>query len=130
MEALHENERISRLTMIGPDVRPAFVSDKAAYRARLDRTMRQSDIVKVSGADLGWLLPGKRDTVGAGNAVSAGFLGNLHEREALEGEGSVSVDREALEAALEYGVAAGGFAVTRAGGTTAVKRGRDLTNDD
>lgn len=161
MEALQERERLGRITMLDPNVRPAFISDEAAYRARLDRMMRRADIVKVSDEDLEWLLPGEQslrrkmrsildlgpslvvatkgsegataatisgvevsmpanavrvvDTVGAGDTFNAGFMAKLSERGALEVEHLPTVDREALEAALAYGVAAAGVAVTRAG---------------
>ncbi|MEO1776000.1 MAG: carbohydrate kinase [Pseudomonadota bacterium] len=62
MEALHERERQGRVTMLDPNIRPAFVRDEGSYRARLDRMMQRSDIVKVSDEDLDWLLPGKYPT--------------------------------------------------------------------
>ncbi|MEO1723323.1 MAG: carbohydrate kinase [Pseudomonadota bacterium] len=161
MEALHERERRGRITMLDLNVRPAFISDEAAYRARLDRMMRRADIVKVSDEDLDWLLLGEQsvarkmqsildlgpflvvatrgsegataattsgmevavpakpvrvvDTVGAGDTFNAGFLAKLDERGALEAERLRALDREVFQAALAYGVAAAGFAVTRAG---------------
>ncbi|MEO1315318.1 MAG: carbohydrate kinase [Pseudomonadota bacterium] len=59
METLHEREREGRVIMLDPNVRPAFVRDEGAYRARLDRMLRRSDIVKISDEDMDWLLPGK-----------------------------------------------------------------------
>ncbi|MEL6198006.1 MAG: carbohydrate kinase [Pseudomonadota bacterium] len=161
MEALQERERVGRVTMLDPNIRPAFVRDEGSYRARLDRMIRRSDIVKVSDEDLDWLLPGDHslarkmqsildlgpslvvatkgsegaiavsrsgvdvttpakpvrvvDTVGAGDTFNAGLLASLHEAGTLEVERLPSVDREALGAALAYGVAAAGFVVTRAG---------------
>jgi fructokinase len=46
------------LVFADPNVRPLVVRDRPAYLARLDRVYRQSDIVKVSDADLEWLAPG------------------------------------------------------------------------
>lgn len=57
LEALHARAGDGRVTMLDPNVRPAFVRDEAAYRARLGRMMGQSDIVKCSDEDLAWLVP-------------------------------------------------------------------------
>ena len=44
-----------RTTMMDPNIRPSFVTNEPAYRARLDRMMAQADILKLSDDDLGWL---------------------------------------------------------------------------
>jgi fructokinase len=43
--------------MVDPNVRPAVLGDRAEYLARLQRWLGWSDIVKVSDADLAWLVP-------------------------------------------------------------------------
>ncbi|MEV8466577.1 carbohydrate kinase [Fluviibacterium sp. DFM31] len=45
-----------RLIMIDPNIRPGFIRDETAYRARLDRMFAASDVVKVSDEDLEWLM--------------------------------------------------------------------------
>lgn len=44
--------------MIDPNIRPSFIPDEDAFRARLSRIIPQADIVKLSADDLEWLYPG------------------------------------------------------------------------
>ncbi|QBX35435.1 carbohydrate kinase [Paracoccus liaowanqingii] len=43
--------------MIDPNIRPFFVTDPEAYRARLARLLPMADVVKLSSDDLEWLHP-------------------------------------------------------------------------
>lgn len=52
------NHAAERVVMIDPNIRPGFITDESAYRARIEAMIAVSDIVKVSDEDLEWLYPG------------------------------------------------------------------------
>ncbi len=54
-EALLVCEAGRRLIMLDPNIRPAFIRDERAYRARLARLIARVDILKISVEDLAWL---------------------------------------------------------------------------
>ena len=54
-KALMLREAPTRLIMIDPHIRPGFITDEAAYRARLNAMLAVADIVKISDEDLTWL---------------------------------------------------------------------------
>jgi fructokinase len=58
LEALMADEADRRVIVFDPNVRPPLVADPDGYRARIERWVAASDIVKVSAADLAWLEPG------------------------------------------------------------------------
>ena len=69
-EALAAREAGRRAIVLDPNVRPSFVANEAAYRARIGRLMGMADVVKVSDEDLRWLL-GPGDTGTLAEAVLA-----------------------------------------------------------
>ncbi|MDT8856695.1 carbohydrate kinase [Paracoccaceae bacterium Fryx2] len=54
-EALQARAAPTRVTMIDPNIRPGFITDAPAYRARIGRMIARADIVKLSDEDLRWL---------------------------------------------------------------------------
>jgi len=54
-EALMARESPARATMLDPNIRPGFITDETAFRARLARMQALTDLVKLSDEDLAWL---------------------------------------------------------------------------
>ncbi|MBT8455354.1 MAG: carbohydrate kinase [Rhodobacteraceae bacterium] len=54
-QALLAREADTRAIMIDPNIRPSFITDEPAYRARIDAMLAQADVVKLSDEDLAWL---------------------------------------------------------------------------
>ena len=55
-EALQAREAPLAVTMLDPNIRPGFIAGKETeYRARIERMIARSDIVKLSDEDLHWL---------------------------------------------------------------------------
>jgi fructokinase len=59
LKAVVERLAPSALVAVDPNVRPGAIADAAAYRARLDRVLARTHVVKVSGDDLDWLETGR-----------------------------------------------------------------------
>lgn len=53
-EALMKREHDLRVTMLDPNIRPGFISDKERHLARMRRMIAMADIVKLSDDDLAW----------------------------------------------------------------------------
>lgn len=57
IEALVDRLDDETLVALDPNCRPAAIDDPAAYRGRVERLLRHSDVVKISEEDLAWLDP-------------------------------------------------------------------------
>ena len=53
-ESLMRRECASRVISLDPNIRPSFIPDLAKHRARIDRMIAMSDIIKMSDEDLDW----------------------------------------------------------------------------
>jgi len=71
-EALMQREADRVVTMIDPNIRPAFIADAQTYRMRLERMMAQADIVKLSDEDMQWLSPAKTPAQQARELIAKG----------------------------------------------------------
>ncbi len=52
-------EAAMRAIVLDPNIRSGFIGNEARYRARLQRMIAVTDILKVSDEDLNWILPGE-----------------------------------------------------------------------
>jgi fructokinase len=71
-EALMSREAPRRVIMVDPNIRPSFITDEPAFRARLDRMLEMADIVKLSDEDLRWLLGDVTIEAGASQVLAKG----------------------------------------------------------
>ncbi len=93
-EEMMRREQHNRVISFDPNIRTSFIKDKAAHRARMDRMLAMSDIIKLSDEDLAFfdaggdfdgfasrLLKGKAKLVvmtrGADGAVGIGKAGKV-----------------------------------------------------
>lgn len=72
IEALIARDGNRLPVMLDPNIRPFFINDADAYRARLSRLIARSDIVKLSGDDLEWLHPDMTPEDAARQVLSQG----------------------------------------------------------
>ncbi|MEZ5912784.1 MAG: carbohydrate kinase [Paracoccaceae bacterium] len=129
-EALALREANRRVVMIDPNIRPGFISDEPAYRARLGRMIAAADIVKISDEDLHWLEgPGAppdlaRRLLGRGPSIV--FL-----TEGAEGARAVTRDLDVFEPAHRVAVVdtVGAGDTFNAGVLTALHEAGALTHE-
>jgi fructokinase len=62
LEAVVGQASDETLVALDPNCRPAIIKDVPAYRERLSRILRRTDLLKASEDDLAWLLPGEDST--------------------------------------------------------------------
>lgn len=72
IEALIADHHARLPVMIDPNIRPFFITDPDAYRARLSRLLPMADIVKLSSDDLDWLYPGMAPDAAARDILATG----------------------------------------------------------
>ncbi len=70
-EALMKRHASQTVISLDPNIRPGFIKDADAHRARLNRMIAMADIVKVSDEDLDWLADGR----GAENLIGEWISG-------------------------------------------------------
>jgi fructokinase len=110
LEAVVARASAETLVALDPNCRPAVVPDESAYRARLTRLLRRTDLLKASEEDLAWLVPGAdpvdaaRSLVREGPPVAVVTLGS---RGAVVVTGTDAVDVPAVEAVVVDTIGAG-----------------------
>ena len=75
LEAVVEKVAGEALVMVDLNIRPLAVPDPEAYRARIDRLLPRTDVVKASDDDLAWLDPDRAAIDVARELLSAGPVG-------------------------------------------------------
>lgn len=71
-ESLMRRECQNRIISLDPNIRASFIADAPAHRARIERMIAMSDIVKLSDEDLAWLTPGQGSSVFAAHCIARG----------------------------------------------------------
>lgn len=70
--ALLDTYRVSATITFDPNVRPALIDDADQARARIERLVERSDVVKASDEDLRWLYPDVAPEEAAGRWLETG----------------------------------------------------------
>ena len=102
VEAVVERLAGEALVTVDPNIRPWAIEDPAAYRARLNRVLRRSDLVKVSEDDLAWLAPGRPPEDAARALLEPGPAAVLLTR---GGGGTAAITREGTAEVAAHPVA-------------------------
>lgn len=102
--ALQAREAPARVTMIDPNIRPGFITDQPAYRARIAGMMARADIVKLSDEDLHWLT-GPGDLVTLARGIVATGPKVVFVTEGASGARAVTASQDRFVAATKVTVA-------------------------
>ena len=103
-EALQAREAQNRVTMIDPNIRPGFITDQPAYRARIARMIARADIVKLSDEDLHWLA-GPGDLTALARGLLATGPKVVFITEGAKGARAVTATQDRFIAATKVNVA-------------------------
>jgi fructokinase len=130
LEAVVEKVAGEALVMVDLNIRPLAVPDPEAYRARIDRLLPRTDVVKASDDDLAWLDPDRAAVDVARNLLTAGPSVVLLTRggagvTVVTAAGATEVPAEAVDVVDTIG-AGDAFG----GGFLAWWRSQGLTRDD
>lgn len=97
-EALAAKHAADTVVMMDPNVRPSFIADEGAFRARMGRMIDHCDIIKMSDEDLAWFMPGET-TEDAARRVVEGGVKLLCITEGAKGVTGYSADQDVFVAA-------------------------------
>lgn len=136
LAVLETDTATAALTVLDPNIRPSLIPDRRAYLQRLERALRRTDVLKASAEDLGPAALVTRgadgalvvsgddavavsapavevvDTIGAGDAFTAGFLASwLHRGR----DGDRLADHDAVLASAEFACVVASRTCERAG---------------
>jgi fructokinase len=128
LQKLQADASATRVTMIDPNIRPGFVTDEPAYRARLDAMIARADIVKLSDEDLHWLR-GPGDVTTLARAILATGPRLVFVTEGASGARAITATQDRFVAANPVTVAdtVGAGDTFNAGALTALHRAGCLT---
>ena len=128
LQKLQADASATRVTMIDPNIRPGFITDEPAYRARLDAMIARADIVKLSDEDLHWLR-GPGDITTLARAILATGPRLVFVTEGASGARAITATQDRFVAANPVTVAdtVGAGDTFNAGALTALHRAGCLT---